>query len=131
MGLDGGRRGARETSPQFTPEYEHRQHYIRLEAMRPALQRQPTPVKQQQQRLALRAVKRIEVIHMADLPRYHYEVWADFDDGGSELLQRDYVRGLKHAVRMAAEKWGGGHRMELCRWRPTKRLPNMVIGGGA
>ncbi|WP_419631416.1 hypothetical protein [Thiolapillus sp.] len=26
---------------------------------------------------------------MADMPRYHYEVWADFDDGDCELLQDD------------------------------------------
>ncbi|WP_419616228.1 hypothetical protein, partial [Thiolapillus sp.] len=29
---------------------------------------------------------------MADMPRYHYEVWADFDDGDCELLQQACLR---------------------------------------
>ena len=119
----------RETSPEFTPEYEQQQHYKRLRAMRPEPQRKPRATKQK--KLKLRSVKRIEIIQMADLPRYHYEVWADFDDSDSELLQRDYVRGLKNAVQMAIEKWGHGHSIVLCRWHPRKHLPAVVISTGA
>lgn len=61
------------------------------------------------------------------MPRYHYEVWADFDDGDCELLQDDYVHGLKNAVRMATLKMGGGHRIELSRWNPRKPVPPLVI----
>jgi hypothetical protein len=119
----------REISPEFTPEYERQQHYKRLREMRPAPKRKPRTVKQK--KLKLRSVKRIEVIQMADLPRYHYEVWAEFDDGDSELLQHDYVHGLKNAVRMAFEKWGGQHRVDLCRWHPRKHRPLLVISGDA
>ncbi len=122
------RRVMRETSPEFTPEYERQQHYKRLRAMRPAPKRKPRAAKQK--KLQLRSIKRIEVIQMAELSRYHYEVWADFDDGDSELLQRDYVHGLKNAVRMAIEKWGR-HRIELCRWHPKKHRPLLVISDGA
>ena len=118
----------RETSPEFSLEYEQQQHYKRLREMRPAPKRKPRAG--QQKKLKLRTVKRIEVIQMADLPRFHYEVWADFDDGDSELLQRDYVHGLKNAVRMATKKWGR-NRIELCRWHPKKHRPLLNISGDA
>lgn len=118
----------RKNSPEFTPEYEQQQHYRRLRAARPAPKSKPRAAKQKA--LKLRTIKRIEVIQMADLPQYHYEVWADFDDGDSELLQRDYVHGLKNAVRLAIEKWGH-RRVELCRWHPKKHRPLLVIVGGA
>lgn len=117
----------RETSPEFTPEYERQQHYKQAREMRPAPKMKPRAGTQK--RLKLRTVARIEVIQMADLPRYHYEVWADFDDGDSELLQSDYVHRLKNAVRMAVERWGR-HRIELCRWHPRKHRPRLVISGG-
>lgn len=119
----------RETSHEFTPEYERQQHYKRLREMRPAPKRKPRAGTQK--KLKLRTVTRIEIIQMADLPRYHYEVWADFDDGDSELLQRDYVHGLKNAVRMATDKWGHRRRIELCRWHPKKHLPLLVISASA
>jgi len=118
----------RETSSEFTPEYEQQQHYKRLREMRPAPKRKPRAAKQKQ--MTLRTVNRIEVIQMADMPRYHYEVWEDFDDGDSELLQRAYVHGLKNAVALAVEKWGR-HRIELCRWNPRKHKPLLVISVGA
>jgi hypothetical protein len=120
----------RENSPEFSPEYERRQHYKRLRELRPKPKPRPRHAKKQKN-LDLRIITRIEVIQMADLPRYHYEVWADFDDGRSELLQNDYVHGLKNVVRMANEKWGSGHRIELCRWHPRKHVPPMVINGAA
>ncbi|HHL71912.1 MAG TPA: hypothetical protein ENJ29_05300 [Bacteroidetes bacterium] len=115
----------RETSPEFSHEYELQQHYRRLrqESKPPKPRSRPAG----QKKLELKTVTRIEVIQMADLPRYHYEVWADFDDGQSELLQNYYVHGLKNAVRMVKEKWGDGHRIELSRWHPRKHLPKMVI----
>ncbi|WP_419592307.1 hypothetical protein, partial [Thiolapillus sp.] len=59
----------------------------RLRELRPAPKPCPRPAKQE--KLKLLTVTRIEVIQMADMPRYHYEVWADFDDGDCELLQDD------------------------------------------
>jgi len=116
----------REHSPEFCPEYEQQQHYRRLRQMRPAPKRRPCTARQKT--LKLRRVTRIEVIQMADLPRFCYEVWADFDDGDSELLQDDYVHGLRNAVQAAKAKWGD-HRIELCRWHPKTRKPLLVIGG--
>lgn len=119
----------RETSPEFTQEYEQQQHYRRLREMRPVPKRKSRAAAKQK-KIKLRTVNRIEVIQMADLPRYHYEVWAIIVDGDSELLQRDYVHGLKNAVRMAIEKWGR-HRIDLCRWHPRKHRQRLVISGGA
>ncbi|WP_419601956.1 hypothetical protein [Thiolapillus sp.] len=114
-----------ESSPEFSPDYERQQHHKRLRELRPAPKPCPRPAKQE--KLKLLTVTRIEVIQMADMPRYHYEVWADFDDGDCELLQDDYVHGLKNAVRMATLKWGSGHRIELSRWNPRKHVPPLVI----
>jgi hypothetical protein len=114
----------RETSPEFSLEYEQQQHFRRLREYRPlpnAKCRKP-----EQRILDLRTVNRIEIIQMADLPRYHYEVWADFEDGSSELLQREYVHGLKNAVRLSREKWGD-HRIEFCRWHPKRHRPVKVL----
>ena len=119
----------RETSPEFSQEYERQQHYKRLRELRPSPKPKPCPAKQK--KLELKTITKIEIIQMADLPRFHYEVWADSDDGKTELLQNDYVHGLKNAVRMAKEKWGDGHRIELCRWHPRKHLPKMIISGSA
>lgn len=115
----------RENSPEFTLEYELQQHYTRLRKIGSAPKRKPRTVEHKQ--LPLRTIIRIEVIQIAGLPRYHYEVWADFDDGESELLQREYVHGLKNAVRMANGKWGHGHRFEICRWNPKTHKPPLVF----
>ena len=104
-----------ESSPEFSPDYERQQHHKRLRELRPAPKPCPRPAKQE--KLKLLTVTRIEVIQMADMPRYHYEVWADFDDGDCELLQDDYVHGLKNAVRMATLKWGALPQMEWVDYR--------------
>lgn len=118
----------RELSPEFTAEYQMQQHYKRLREIRVAPNRRHHTAGQRN--LNLRAVKRIQIIQMADLPRYHYEVWANYDNGPSELLRTSYVHGLKTALQMALEKWGGGHRIVLERWHPKKRKPLLVISSG-
>ena len=79
-----------ESSPEFSPDYERQQHHKRLRELRPAPKPCPRPAKQE--KLKLLTVTRIEVIQMADMPRYHYEVWADFDDGDCALLQQACLR---------------------------------------
>ena len=115
----------RKTSPEFTPEYEQHQHFLRVRLMPSAPKSKPRAVRQK--KLKLRTMKRIEVVQMADMPRYHYEVWAEFDDGDAELLQSGYVHGLRNAVRLAIEKWGPGYRIDLCRWSARKHLPLLDI----
>lgn len=103
----------RKESPEFCNEYAMQQHF-RSQRQRHSIGTvMPTPVPKQK-RLPLSRIKRFHFIQMADLPKYHYEVWADFDCGRSELLQVDYVRGLSNAVQMAFAKWGV-NRIEIDR----------------
>lgn len=76
--------------------------------------------------LSLRHVTRIQIIQMAEMDRFHYEVWADFDNGNSELLSRSYIHGLGNAVQLATDKWGQ-QRIELDRWHPKTHKPLLVI----
>ena len=117
----------RRDSPEFSLEYEQMQQFRRLrEARKPVTTRKH---KAKQRQLDLTVIRRIEIIQMADLPRYHYEVWADYEGGDSCLLSRDYIHGLKNAVSLAVEKWGP-QRIELCRWHPKRHLPNVVLATG-
>jgi len=77
------------------------------------------------------AIGRMEIIQMMDLPRWHYEVWCDFEEGDCELLEGKgnedhYIPGLRSAVRLAREKWGDVP-VELCRYR-HRRCPIIIAG---
>ena len=92
-------------------EEAYREHFRRLRESKPA--RAYTPKKHKKQRsMRLARITRIHIIQIADLPRYHYEVWADYEGAPNELLQSNYIHGLRNAINMAIAKWGA-HRVEI------------------
>lgn len=113
----------RNSSPEFSPEYEQIQHFRRLRETRKST---PHPIKARKLRRLSKSVHHIELIQMANLARYHYEVWLVFTDNDAQLLRTDYVRGLKNALRQAVAAWGH-HRVELHRWHPKIRRSPLVI----
>jgi len=88
--------------------------------------------------LDMDAPARIVIIKMEDMPRYHYDVWADYQSGRAEPLHQshtvgtsediqvalEYERGLRQAVAQARKKWGalpvyletwgGRHQGKIC-----------------
>jgi len=64
--------------------------------------------------------ERIVIIKVEDMPRYHYDVWCDYQSGRTEPLHQsrivgagdntrvtlEYERGLRQAVAQARKKWG-------------------------
>lgn len=113
----------RSNSPEFSNSYAMQQQVRRHRLERPSASR-AKPVKQLS--LELRAIDRIHIIQMADMPRFHYEVWADFCQGGSQLLSVNYIQGLRTAVARAFEQWGV-HRVELDRVRGAPHRDRLII----
>lgn len=116
----------RATSPEFSEDYERQVHFRNLYKARNSVL-PVAPTKPRVERKGRKgAVSRIQIIQMADLPRYHYEVWANYSDGTSELLCPEYIHGLREAVRMAVEKWGR-HEIILDRYSAKRIRPTILI----